>query len=314
MKKTRIMRDVFIGNLVQIMSERKDVFFLSADMGARALDTLKQKCRDRFINVGIAEQNLINVAVGLGLEGYISYAYAIAPFLSMRAFEQIRNNVSLMFTNRKFNINLLSVGIGISYDVTGPSHHCFEDIALMRMLPNMMVFSPSDCVLIEKFVNYSLVHKNPKYIRFDGKPVDDIYDAGSKIDFEKGFVELIKGNDTCMVSTGIMTHNALRVTRLNPNLKIGLIDMFVLKPVKEDLLFNALKKYKYIVTLEEAWLDNGGLDSLISNVLHKNNSNARLRKVGFKDKYVFEIGSRNYLHKIYKMDEHSILSLIKSMK
>src|SRR5208337_5213045 len=108
-----------------------------ADFGSPKLDKLREDFSDRFINVGIAEQNLVNVSTGLALEGYTVYAYAIAPFLVMRAFEQIRNNMSLLYHTRELNVNLIGVGAGLSYDVSGPTHHSVEDIAIIRTLPNM---------------------------------------------------------------------------------------------------------------------------------------------------------------------------------
>ena len=173
-KKT--MRDVFIEGLYQEMSENGKLFLLSADFGAPALDKIRTDFPSRFINVGIAEQNLINVATGLALEGFIVYAYAIAPFLVMRAYEQIRNNLSLLSHMKDVNVNIIGVGAGLSYDVSGPTHHCIEDLTLIRALPNIQLFSPSDWKLAKKFIEYSIKVNNPKYIRFDGKPVSGIYE------------------------------------------------------------------------------------------------------------------------------------------
>ena len=157
------------------MHDDNSIFFISADFGSPKLDILREKFKDRFINVGIAEQNLINISTGLALEGFTVYAYAIAPFLTMRAYEQIRVNLALHAQLKEININLIGVGAGLSYDVSGPTHHCLEDITIMRTLPNLIVFSPSDWILAQKFVDYSIKVKKPKYLRFDGKPLPQIY-------------------------------------------------------------------------------------------------------------------------------------------
>ena len=136
------MRDVFIEGIYNRMQEDRNLFFISADFGSPKLDRLREDFKDRFINVGIAEQNLINISTGLALEGFTVYAYAIAPFLTMRAYEQIRINLSLHAQLKEININLIGVGAGLSYDVSGPSHHCLEDLSIMRTLPNLIVFSP----------------------------------------------------------------------------------------------------------------------------------------------------------------------------
>src|SRR4030043_1921021 len=145
-KEPRVLRDIFIEKIHKKMETDESIFFLSADFGSPALDSLRDEFKNRFINVGIAEQNLINVASGLALEGYTVYAYAIAPFLTMRAYEQIRQNLAISSQIRPVNVNLIGVGAGLSYDVTGPTHHCLEDACIMRVLPNFVVFSPADYV------------------------------------------------------------------------------------------------------------------------------------------------------------------------
>src|SRR3990170_1471730 len=183
----KTMRDVFIEEIYNRMHEDKNIFFLSADFGSPKLDKLRVDFKDRFINVGIAEQNLINISTGLALEGFTVYAYAIAPFLTMRAYEQIRVNLSLHAQLKEINLNLIGVGAGLSYDVTGPTHHCLEDICIMNVLPNFVLFSPSDYVSVERFVDYSVQVKMPKYIRLDGKAQPPVYSDDHKISMTEGF-------------------------------------------------------------------------------------------------------------------------------
>lgn len=305
------MRDALLEQIYQKMHDDERIFFLSADFGAPVLDKVRKKFSDRFINVGIAEQNLINIATGIALEGYTVYSYLIAPFV-MRGYEQIRVNLSMSCQIRPLNVNIIGVGVGLSYGVSGPTHHCLEDISIMRLLPNFVVFSPSDSKLAADFVEYSINVKKPKYIRLDGKILPSIYQDNKEISLEKGFCQLARGENICLVSTGVMTHTALEVTK---NLKkagnnIGVIDVFILKPVNEDLLYASLKSYKYIITLEEALINNGGLDSLISNIILSRMDNIKIYKYGIKDKFVFDIGSREYLHKLNGIDMDSIIRQI----
>lgn len=311
----KAMRDVFIEQIYYKMFENKSLFFLTADFGSPKLDVLRKDFNDRFINVGIAEQNLINVATGMALEGFTLYAYAIAPFLVMRAYEQIRNNLSLLSHVREINVNLIGVGAGLSYDVSGPTHHSLEDISIIRTLPNISLISPSDWVLAEKFVDYSIENKKPKYIRFDGKPLPNIYNDTDDINLGDGFFELAKGDDVCLVSTGYMTHTALRVAeKLNrEGIHIGVIDVFIIKPMNEMLFFDSLVKYKYILTLEEAFINKGGMDSFVIGILNRKASDTKIKSKGFKDSYVFDVGSRDYLHKLNNLDEDSIITEIKEM-
>lgn len=313
--KIMTMRDIFIEGITRCMEQDDKIFFLSADFGSPKLDELRSKFKDRFINVGIAEQNLINIATGLALEGFAVYAYAIAPFLTMRAYEQIRINLSLLAQLKTINVNLVGVGAGLSYDMSGPSHHCLEDISIMRTLPNIEIISPSDWVLAEKFVDYSLKHKRPKYFRFDGKPVARLYDEKKKIKLEDGFSELKQGSGLCLVSTGFMTHIASRVAEslLLEKMNVGVIDVFLLKNLNQNLLSSLLKDYKFVLTLEEGFIGKGGLDCLISNILAQKESKLKLKSLGFLDAHVFNIGSREYLHKLNKLDESSIIKSVKSL-
>ena len=303
------MRDAFIEAIYEKMRENERIFFLSADFGSPALDKLREDFEDRFINVGIAEQNLINVSVGLALEGNIVYAYAIAPFITMRDYEQIRQSLAISSQVRPVNVNLIGVGAGLSYDVSGPTHHCMEDISVMRLLPNFTVFSPSDRLLAKKFIDYSINVRMPKYLRFDSKALPEIYDNINDLKIEEGFYELVKGKKVCLVSTGFMTHRALKAAKELQD--VGVVDVFMLKPVNEKLLLETLKEYAYIITIEEGFIGNGGLDALISKVILDNQLNIKLKRMGFNDKYVFELGGRDYLHKLNNLDEEAIIKAIK---
>lgn len=310
--KTQPMRDAFINKIYQKMKYNKSIFFLTADFGAPSLDKLRKDFPDRFINVGIAEQNLVNVATGLALEGLTVYAYAIAPFLTMRAFEQIRN-LSLHSKLKNLNVNLIGVGAGLSYDVSGPTHHCLEDISIIRTLPNIHLFSPSDNMLVKNFIDYSINVKKPKYLRLDGKSQPNIYE-NKKMDISTSFYQINKGENTCIISTGYMTHTALEAAKilLEDNINIGVIDLFLIKPLDEQKLFEMINKYSHIITIEEGFINKGGIDSLISSILTKNNSNIKLTRMGFDDSYNFSVGTREYLLGLNKLSKQHIINNIKN--
>jgi transketolase len=312
----RTMRDALIEEIYQKMCSNDKIFFLSADFGAPSLDKLRGDFKDRFINVGIAEQNLINISTGLALEGFTVYAYAIAGFLTMRAYEQIRTNLALSSHQREINVNLIGVGTGVSYDMSGPSHHCLEDLSIIRTLPNIILLSPSDWVTSEKIVDFSLNIKQPKYIRLDGKPLPQIYDRNTNFDWTKGYYELTKGDDICIVSTGYMTHKALKIAKKLPagNPRIGIIDVFLLKPVNEEAFFSILKRYKYIITIEEAFVNKGGMDSFISDMLRRRKSDIQIRSLGFSDRYFFRSSSRDFLSKLDHFDEEDIIRTIEEIE
>jgi transketolase len=293
----------------------ENIFFVTADFGSPMLDYIRKAFPNNFINVGIAEQNLINVSTGLSLEGYTVYAYAIAPFMTMRAYEQIRINLSLQSQLREINVNLIGVGAGLSYDVSGPTHHCLEDISIIGTLPNIILFSPSDCALVQKFVDYSINVKKPKYIRLDGKSLPSIYNNLGDIKLENGFTEIKKGEDVCLISTGYMTHKAISVANIlkNIDIDVGIVDVYILKPLNGDLLYEVINRYKYIITIEEAFINKNGLDNLISIILENKNSDIIIKRLGFKDSYTFTIGSRDHLHRLNNLSEEYIVESIKKI-
>ena len=207
------MRESFFRVLLDMAERHEDIYLLTADMGFKLFDSFRERYPDRFLNVGIAEANMIGIAAGLSLSGKNVYCYSIIPFLIMRAYEQIRINLSLLSQLRTMNVNLIGVGAGLSYDVSGPTHHCLEDIALMRALPNIAVLSPSDWIMSRRFAAYSVRTNGPKYIRLDGKPLPSIYHNTKGVRIGDGFHEIQRGRETCLVSTGYMTHRAIEVAR-----------------------------------------------------------------------------------------------------
>lgn len=313
--KPEVMRDVLIGEIYNRMRENEKIFFLSADFGSPALDRLREDFPERFVNVGIAEQNLVSIAAGLGLEGKTVFAYAIAPFITMRAFEQIRISLAIMAQTREVNVNLIGVGAGLSYDVTGPTHHCLEDIALMRLLPNVGVISPADSSMMGEIAAYAIEEKRPCYIRLDGKAQPRVYPQAPP-SFADGFGTLRAGGETCLVSTGYMTHVALEVADLlkEQGMQVGVVDLFRLKDPDRDRLKAAISGYRRLVTLEEGFIWRGGLDSLVASLELSSPAPRQLCPIGFDDGYVFEVGDRRHLHEVAGLGVERIAGRIRALQ
>lgn len=300
----KAMRDTFLTSLYEKMKSDKTIFFVAADFGAPILDKIREDYPDRFINVGIAEQNLVNVATGLALEGFTVYAYAIAPFITMRCYEQIRVNVSVLSHVRPMNINFIGVGAGVSYAMSGPTHHCLEDLSIMKTLPNMEVFSPSDYMTAEAYVERTLAIKKPKYIRFDAKPMIALEDNIQ--DFDNGFRVLQKGKKLAIISTGYMSQKAMEIVK---DFDITLIDLYFINNYDKSKLENALKDIDDIITIEEAFKGCGGLDAEINF----NFKDKKIINLGFEKKYTFEIGSREFVHEENGIGIDDIISEIKKV-
>jgi transketolase len=303
----RAMRDAFLDRIYAALCDGADACVVSADFGAPALDKIRDEFADRFVNVGIAEQNCVNVAAGMALEGCAVYAFGIAAFMSMRAFEPLRSNASLAAQSFPLNLNVLGVGTGLSYDLSGPSHHCLEDITAMRALPHVEVFSPSDWRLAERLADYSLRKPTPKYFRLDSKPVPRIYGDDDAVDVKKGFHELMRGDEACILATGYMTHVALRAAR-QAKLPIGVIDVFGLTQPDTEPLWEAIRNYRTVVSVEEGFINRGGLDSLVAQALTERRAGIRLVRLGVDGRHLFELGGRQRLHGLCGMDEKAILA------
>lgn len=295
-EKPRAMRDAFLERLCSAMAFDEKIFFVSADFGSPVLDKIRSQYPDRFVNVGIAEQNLINVCAGLATEGFKVFAYAIAPFITMRCYEQIRVNLVLLSVVRKMNVNLIGVGAGYSYVVSGPTHQCYEDLSIMRALPSMAVYSPSDHISAKALLETCLENDGPKYLRFDAQILPTIYDSAPET--AKGFAKLVSGKDVCLLATGYMVHTALKVANyLNmQGVRVAVIDMFDLTNFNNQALLSELKQYSKLVSLEEGFKGRGGLDSVLFNWLALNNLTLQYLNIGVEGSYRFELGSREELH------------------
>ena len=305
------MRDALLSNILQAMQNDKKIFFLTADFGSPVLDKMRRNFPDRFINVGIAEQNLINISAGLALEGFKVFAYAIAPFITMRCYEQIRVNLALLSELRDMNVNLIGVGAGYSYVVSGPTHQCYEDLTIMRAMPNMQILSPSDHISAGVLFDRCSNVMGPKYIRLDAQILPQVYETGM-LDMKAGFHVHANGNGICLVATGYMLHTAIKISQeLKKNgVHVGIIDMIDLVGFDSLNLSKELKKYDGIVTMEEGFRARGGLDALFVNIISMNKLDVKLLNIGVEGGYRFELGTRNELHEMVGIGKKSSLEAI----
>ena len=291
------MRDAFLDRIWQAMGEDESIFFTTADFGSPVLDKIREQYPDRFANVGIAEQNLINVSAGLAIEGYKVFAYAIAPFITMRCYEQIRVNLALLSVVRPMNVNLIGVGAGYSYVVSGPTHQCYEDLSIMRALPNVRIYSPADHIVTAAIFDECVAHSGPKYLRLDAQVLPVLYNNRTP-DLHHGFEVHQGGGHICMVATGYMMHTALQIAgRLGKaGIAVGVIDLFNITGFDEAALLAVLKKYQGIVTMEEGFRGRGGLDAMMLNLVATSGVNSPILNIGVEGGYRFELGTRIELH------------------
>lgn len=293
------MRDALLTQIWQAMRNDEKIFFLSADFGSPVLDKIRSDCPSRFINVGIAEQNLINLSAGLALEGFTVFAYAIAPFITMRCFEQTRVSLALLSEVRPMNVNLIGVGAGYSYVVSGPTHQCYEDLTLMRAMPNMQVLSPADHLASAALFERCRDVIGVKYLRLDAQ-VLPVISTNITNNWSTGFRKIRTGTDLVMVATGYMTHTALKVAdELEADgVSVSVIDFFDFANFDQPLLASALSGHRCLISLEEGFRGRGGLDAFVADFLRQQKIDVPTLNIGVEGGYRFELGTRDELHEM----------------
>lgn len=303
------MRDAFITALYDLAINDPDVIILSNDFGAPALDRFRNDLPNQFINAAISEQNIISTAAGLAKGGKRVVVYSIATFITLRALEQIKIDLCVM----NLPVTILAVGTGYAYSTDGPTHHATEDIAVMRVLSNMKIYSPSDANMSATLAGTIRNLTGPQYIRLDrGKYptknlVGNITSDGFAIWSES------QNPSVALVSTGSMSHRALAVAETLSSMGIAslVIDLYQLKPLKPEPLSLALLKCKTVVTLEEH-TQNGGIGSIVAELIADQNLLIPLKRIAIKDEHLYDYGVRDKLHLDRGLDVQTISEDVKN--
>lgn len=305
--KPLAMRDALLERIWGEMGRNSDVFLVSADFGSPVLDKIRADYADQFVNVGIAEQNLINISAGLALEGRTVFAYSIAPFITMRCYEQTRVSLALLSNVREMNVNLIGVGAGFSYVVSGPTHQCYEDISLMRAMPNFRILSPADHLTSAALLDVCLSHSGPKYLRLDAQVLPVVHNSAG-YQSSRGFVTLRSGSALCLVATGFMVHTALEVAdRLESEGKsVGVIDLIDLTHFDHSAFLKIIENYATIASFEEGFKGRGGMDAMLLDLLNREKPDTSFINFGVEGGYRFELGSRQELHESVSIGPETI--------
>ena len=299
-------REAYGKALLQLGADNNNVVVLDADLSkSTKTGDFAAKFSDRFINVGIAEQNLMGIAAGLASYGKTPFASTFAVFATGRAFEIIRN--SICYPN--LNVKIAATHAGISVGEDGGSHQSVEDIALMNALPNMTVIVPADARETEEVIKYAAAHDGPVYIRLGRLAAEDIFDDSYTYEFGKG-VELTDGNDVAIIATGLMTHQAkIAAEELKAHgISARVIHIPTIKPIDRNIIAKAAKETKFIVTCEEHSVI-GGLGSVVASVtaeLHP----TKVVKIGLNDVFG-ESGTPAELLKKYGMTAENVIKVVR---
>lgn len=304
----RATRESYGNTLKELGYENKDIVVLEADLSkATKSEIFGKEFPERFINVGIAEQNMVGMAAGLAAGGKIPFATTFAVFAAGRAFEIIRNSVC--YPN--MNVKIAATHAGITVGPDGGSHQAIEDIAIMSSLPNMIVLSPADDIEACKCVREAAKIKSPVYIRLGRIPLDDIYTEDYDFKIGKGS-ELVKGDDVTIIATGIMVHKVLKAAKelKDENINARVINISTIKPIDEEIIIKGAKETKGIVTVEEHSII-GGLGDRVSSVVCENYP-TKVKKIGVKDVFG-ESGNPNELLEKHGLTVSNIKEKVKEL-
>lgn len=294
--------------LVELGSENDKIVVLDADLSkSTKTNGFKEEFKDRFFNVGIAEQNLIGMAAGLANVGKIPFASTFAVFATGRAFEIIRNSVCYP----KANVKIAATHAGITVGEDGGSHQSIEDIALMNSLPNMTVIVPADHREAMAATKAAAELNGPVYLRFGRCNTEDIFDEDYKFEIGKG-VEVRSGEDITVIATGMMVQKAIEASKLlaAEGITVRVINMSTIKPIDKHIIIKAAKETKGIITAEEHSII-GGLGSMVAAVVC-DECPTKVKMIGIKDEFG-QSGTPDELMEKYNLTTEAIVSEVKEL-
>ena len=290
------MRTTFINQLVEEARQNERIFLLVGDLGFHVVEPFAEAFPERFLNVGICEQNMAGIAGGLAMNGWIVYCYSIGNFPTLRCIEQIRNDI--VYYNS--NVRIVSVGAGYAYGSQGVSHQATEDVAMLRSLPNMVVCSPSDPVETKMLVHLSVTHQGPMYIRL-GKAGEQVFHPQEIWNYHLGNLLPIidKGAETLVLTSGSILARVMESVETKA-LNYDVWTIPVVKPLNVTQLCQLAENRRQIVMVEENQ-KSAGIGSAIIEVLSDAYNNGilkvypKIRRIAIKDEFLEVAGSQRYL-------------------
>lgn len=299
------MRNHLINKITELAEEDKNIILITGDLGFGVLDSFQKKYPKRFINAGIAEQNMAAIAAGLALEGNKVFIYSIGNFPTLRCIEQIRNDICY----HNANVKILAVGSGFAYGTLGMTHHATEDLAIMRALPNMKVFTPCDSISAEAIAQDICKINGPCYVRLERGGEPEIFSKNEKFEIGK-LKEIRKGYDIAVITIGTVINEAIKAADIlrEQNNYISVYSVYSLKPIDKEQILEIAKKYKYIITVEEHQ-SIGGLGSTIAEIIAENNMITKIIRLGLNNEFTSVVGNQEYLREVYKINYKNIIKI-----
>lgn len=303
------MRDSIIREITKLAIDDDRIYLLTGDLGYVVLDEFRNTCPDRYINVGIAEQNMASIAAGMSHEGNMVFIYSIGNFPTLRCMEQIRNDICY----HKSNVKILAVGGGFSYGNQGISHHATEDIAMMRVLPNMHVYVPGDPAEAVYCLRDAYAYDGPCYIRLS-RGNDRCFHRDNSVD---GICKISEdGADIAIFTSGIIVSEGIRLQKMlneKTTKRAVVFSVPKVKPIDKQKIIEVALNAKIVVTMEEHQI-SGGLGGIFAEIFSEiQEKHALLYRAGLRDVFSEVVGDQEYLRDYYGISADKLLPVIEKI-
>jgi len=292
------MRNTVIDTITRQASLNKEIFIITGDAGFGVLDTFQERYPRRFLNLGVAEQNMIGCAAGLAMTGFKVVVYNIIPFLLYRCYEQVRNDICY----QKLPVVLVGIGSGFTYAPQGITHYSVEDIVIARSLPNLIILSPADPLEAEKCAEFALNSRKPVYIRLAKSGETALHrrkpkriDRPCVLKEGKGVAVLFHG------SVGIEVMKATEDLQERPLV----VSLPMIQPLDFEMLRKSLKGVHTLITVEEHFAE-GGLGSLVSECVVQERLRMSVKKLGIKNEFIHAVKNVSGMRRYYGINSDSI--------
>lgn len=295
------MRDAFLSSLITLAETDDRIALLTGDLGFGVVEKFGTKFPDRFWNCGVAEQSMIGIAAGLAKSGMLPFVYSIANFPTFRCLEQIRNDICY----HNLPVTIVSVGAGLGYGTLGYTHHGIEDIAAMRSLPNISIYSPSDPMDVTQVLTRINKNPSPTYLRL-GKNGEPEIQGVTENSVPGSIRELTSGSNLTMLATGGVTDNCLKVAEQlgTQGYEIQVISVTQLEPLDIKFLLGAITSNKILVVEEH--VKRGGFAAALLEAFNENGANHKFHRLFVDEDKISEIGTQEYLRGLSGLDKAGI--------
>lgn len=298
------MRDSFIKSLLFHAENNPNIWLMTADLGYSVVEEFEKKFPNRFINVGVAEQNMISMAAGIASLGATVFVYSIINFLILRALEQIRLDVCY----HRLDVKLIGIGAGYTYESMGYSHHALEDLCALQSMPHLKIFSPADPVETTFSMDCLLKEKGPGYLRLDKGKSPILHHKPLELIHSPCIIQ--EGVDIAFFSTGSSLKEVLKAKTLleQQGLSISIVSCPILKPIHVEKFIEIISKVKLVISVEPH--GKGGLSSILSEIICQSSTKPHFHPIRYPEQPLSICGTDDELKRFAKVDAKSIAEIV----